>query len=200
MAQTPDGVPPANEGVCDELMYATPGLYGLCVAFCEAQDCDENFENCNPSSRKLVDIYNKRKRSGDPEMPCLAPPPSCPCWTEEQLAGLQFPAAGDQLACVKDWWWVNSNDPNHGVENHDLWMIQLRTDLNQVVYWTELQTTEVSYHQSNDPYCQIRDLCLDGNCSGLNLAIGPLTPEEFAVCEAQVAQSGAARGFDCFQE
>ena len=38
-AQTPDGETPANEGVCDELMFYTPGLYGLCVAFCEAQDC-----------------------------------------------------------------------------------------------------------------------------------------------------------------
>lgn len=38
-AQTPDGETPANEGVCDELIGLTPGLYGLCVAFCEAQDC-----------------------------------------------------------------------------------------------------------------------------------------------------------------
>ena len=31
-AGTPDGFPPANEGVCDELIGGTPGLYGLCVA------------------------------------------------------------------------------------------------------------------------------------------------------------------------
>ena len=34
-AQTPDGETPANEGACDVLLGATPGLYGLCVAFCE---------------------------------------------------------------------------------------------------------------------------------------------------------------------
>ncbi len=40
VAQTPDGETPANEGVCDELLIATPGLYGLCVAYCEALECD----------------------------------------------------------------------------------------------------------------------------------------------------------------
>ncbi len=38
VAQTPDGATPANEGVCDDLKGFTPGLYGLSVAFCEAQD------------------------------------------------------------------------------------------------------------------------------------------------------------------
>ena len=40
-AQTPDGLPPANEGVCDSLQMAKPGLYGLCVAYCEALDCPD---------------------------------------------------------------------------------------------------------------------------------------------------------------
>ena len=39
-ASTPDGMTPAEESVCDELHEATPGLFGLCVAYCEAQDCD----------------------------------------------------------------------------------------------------------------------------------------------------------------
>ena len=40
MAQTPDGETPAEETVCDPLKAdgITKGLYGLCVAFCEAQD------------------------------------------------------------------------------------------------------------------------------------------------------------------
>jgi len=42
MDQTPDGETPANEGVCDALQAdgTTKGLYGLCVAFCEAQDAE----------------------------------------------------------------------------------------------------------------------------------------------------------------
>ena len=40
LAQTPDGDTPAVETVCDSLQEdgITKGLYGLCVAFCEAQD------------------------------------------------------------------------------------------------------------------------------------------------------------------
>jgi hypothetical protein len=65
--------PPAGEGVCDSLKGGTPGLYGLCVAFCEAQGLG------GPE---------------DPGMPCLVeqpqqlpPPPEaeCPCWTVETL-------------------------------------------------------------------------------------------------------------------
>ena len=54
-----------NEGVCDELIDATPGLYGLCIAFCEAQDCqpdyelDDSYENCTPSSPKLLARYTR---------------------------------------------------------------------------------------------------------------------------------------------
>ena len=62
-AQTPDTETPANEGVCDGLLGATPGLYGLCVGFCEAQDCEADYDqatgevtfdaSCRPSSSSL---------------------------------------------------------------------------------------------------------------------------------------------------
>ena len=81
-AQTPDGETPANEGVCDPLIGGTPGLYGLCVAYCEAQDVsDANLGN--PPSNKILDVYNKRRNAGDPVMPCVQEP--CPCWSEEDL-------------------------------------------------------------------------------------------------------------------
>ncbi len=38
--QTPDEETPAEEGVCD-FLQGSEG-YGLCVAFCEAKDCDTN--------------------------------------------------------------------------------------------------------------------------------------------------------------
>ena len=70
---TPDGETPANEGVCDELMGGTPGLYGLCVGFCEAQDCEATFNettgdvtfdaSCKPSSTRLLANYNKRVKT-----------------------------------------------------------------------------------------------------------------------------------------
>ncbi len=95
-AQTPDGETPANEGVCDVLIGATPGLYGLCVAFCEAQDwADEDvpiteaefelLKNRSPSGRILT-AYNRKKTDSDPDMPCILVEEACPCWTAEELA------------------------------------------------------------------------------------------------------------------
>lgn len=90
-AQTPDQQTPANEGVCDELIGATPGLYGLCVAYCEAQDCDpvvadQDPESCVASDRKLLDLYNDHKSPADPEMPCVQV--TCPCWSIEELESI----------------------------------------------------------------------------------------------------------------
>ena len=87
MAQTPDGETPAEESVCDLLNEPgiTPGLYGLCVAFCEAHDADSTFDEivCNPSNGRLLENYNKKMGPLDPPMPCLYP--ECPCWDLERL-------------------------------------------------------------------------------------------------------------------
>jgi len=82
LAETPDGETPANEGVCDELIGTTPGLYGLCVAYCEAQDLDK-FGEQKTSNDTLLKVYNKRRNAGDPEMPCRQAP--CPCWDAAEL-------------------------------------------------------------------------------------------------------------------
>jgi len=82
MAQTADGVTPANEGVCNALQGGTPGLYGLCVAYCEAQDLDLVGDKETPNN-KILGNYRKKMREGDPDMPCIQVP--CPCWNAEQL-------------------------------------------------------------------------------------------------------------------
>jgi len=84
LASTPDGETPANEGVCDPLKGGTGGLYGLCVAYCEAQDLD-SFEKEPPRS-KILQNYNKKKQAGDPDMPCMQVP--CPCWSGAELASI----------------------------------------------------------------------------------------------------------------
>ena len=97
LAQTPDGETPANEDVCDVLQAddVTKGLYGLCVAFCEAQDIAdfsdpitpadlEALEDAIPSGRILIN-YNKKKQEGDPEMPCVVVQEPCPCWSQAEL-------------------------------------------------------------------------------------------------------------------
>lgn len=90
LAQTPDDEPPALEGICDGLQGLTPGLYGLCVAYCEAQDADflspgDDPSAMNPPHRNILQNYNKLKTEADPSMPCVQQPDDCPCWTEEQL-------------------------------------------------------------------------------------------------------------------
>jgi len=93
IASTPDGETPANEGVCDILIGATPGLYGLCNAYCEAQDLD-SFEKM-PPRRKILENYNKKKTVDDPIMPCIQE--GCPCWSDTELAFI----GGDGMAvCI----------------------------------------------------------------------------------------------------
>jgi len=96
-ASTPDGETPANEGVCDVLQGGTPGLYGLCVAYCEAQDLDL-VGNKEPPNNKILANYRKKMQPGDPDMPCVKVP--CPCWTEAELAAITVRAAsGDAISC-----------------------------------------------------------------------------------------------------
>ena len=96
-AVTPDGQTPAEETICDPLKAdgVSKGLYGLCVAFCEAHDfADENIPTteaeldslaANAPSGKILANYNKRKQESDPPMPCIVVEPPCPCFSAAQL-------------------------------------------------------------------------------------------------------------------
>lgn len=99
-AGTLDGLTPAEETICDTLREdgVTKGLYGLCVAFCEAQDLASeqtvlSYEDLvalgvdAPSGRILAN-YNKKKQEGDPGMPCIVEEPPCPCFTQEELQSI----------------------------------------------------------------------------------------------------------------
>lgn len=63
-AKTPDGETPAVEHVCDDLAGAA---FGLCNAFCEAQDCELQ-EELDTSCLQLLESY-RRQTGEDP--PCL---------------------------------------------------------------------------------------------------------------------------------
>ena len=86
-----------NAGVCDGLIGATPSLYGLCIAFCEAQDCvpdytvADPFGHCTPASARLLDLYNQRKQPTDPPMPCVQVSSACPCFDAEDVAAIPTP-------------------------------------------------------------------------------------------------------------
>jgi hypothetical protein len=64
---TPDELPPSQETVCDEEFGAA---YGLCVAFCEANDCDQ-FPNKKPN-KKACEVLrrNYARITGDLDFPC----------------------------------------------------------------------------------------------------------------------------------
>lgn len=64
-AQTFDGRTPAEEQDCDSLNGAA---FGLCVAYCEAQDCDININQ--PSCPQLK--ANFEKKTGSSILPCDA--------------------------------------------------------------------------------------------------------------------------------
>jgi len=59
-----DDITPAEETVCDGLPN---GLFGLCNAYCEAQDCDLSSER--KSCSNLLEHY--QERSGYPGPPCV---------------------------------------------------------------------------------------------------------------------------------
>lgn len=83
LASTPDGMTPSEETVCDVLKTdgVTKGLYGLCVAYCEAQDNDQIDKT--PANPKILANYRRKMSDTDPDMPCVHVP--CPCWTQEEL-------------------------------------------------------------------------------------------------------------------
>ena len=91
--KTPDGMTPAEETVCDQLKAdgITKGLYGLCVAYCEAIDGPaeiiegDDLSELNPPESVLLAIYQKKMKEGDPEMPCVNYIGGCPLWTQEEL-------------------------------------------------------------------------------------------------------------------
>lgn len=90
-AKTKDGVTPAAESVCDELKGGTPGLFGLCNAYCEARDCDDPLVDCGASGEEILASYDSKRRPGDPDMPCLVEAVSCPCFGEADILELSGP-------------------------------------------------------------------------------------------------------------
>ena len=97
IAQTADGITPAVENACDGLKAPgiTKGLYGLCVAYCEAE----------ASSEAVLRNYNKKKKETDPEMPCLEVVVACPCWNTDSLAAAEGP-----VSCVASNGGINSSE------------------------------------------------------------------------------------------
>jgi len=105
---TPDGETPANEGVCDGLKGATPGLYGLCVAYCEAQDLDTIDKE--PPSEKILANYEKKRQAGDPDMPCIQKP-ECSCVSNAELSAMTADGMGSCNRLITNKLTITDNGP-----------------------------------------------------------------------------------------
>lgn len=69
LKKTPDGQTPAEEDVCDVYRGEGPA-FGLCNAFCEAQDCDAPGRKNDTACLQLRD--NFARLTGEPRFPCEA--------------------------------------------------------------------------------------------------------------------------------
>ncbi len=183
-----------NSGVCDELKGASRGLRMMCMAFCEMQACSPDytaadpFENCPRSSKWILARYDARRGPGDPDMPCVKQPAAvaaCPCWTPDELASLRGPSSEDRGANCS----LNADYPTANIMNYDSWRI-FSDPTAPSPYSTSLASFG-SYGADGAPSCQIAD-------SSANISrLMAVTPEQFAACEADVAQSAVNRGLAC---
>ncbi len=168
-----------NRGVCNELQGGTPGLYGLCVAFCEAQRCEPDlslsdpFQSCRPSAQRLLDQYNRRKGAEDPAMPCVQQAEPCPCWSTQEIAGLRHPQQDDRTSCMN-------------TASDSLWSINSSSG----AYST------LAFGSTNSNRCFMTDQCQDGSCLGVTRNL-EITPAQALACRTQAEMAGQYRALSC---
>lgn len=199
---TPDGETPADEDVCDQLKGATPGLYGLCIAFCEAHDCVPDFSlenplaNCKKNDRKLLDKYRQKMRDGDPDMPCVPsqepqepggggeePQVACPCWGPDQLAA--FP--NWDPFCTFEMWNDLEGDGSCWQEVNDIYDSAYFADDDYTEFWVRAAKDDGC---ADGTYCFWWFDCVGGACP--EVPFGELwldiSDEEFEACKEQIRQ------------
>lgn len=196
-AQKPDKQTPAAEDMCNALKAdgVTKGLYGLCVAFCKAKD----HGGASPQSLESIRTnYDKRKKEGDPTIPCAdalaSQPPvavvqACPCWTDAEASAID----GVLTDGSTGWGWpaptshpsVCSTDPTNrylsetGTVNFAMERTYIRTVEQSAIHRCEYQTVRAG---------QVVAYPL------LSVEQGTLTVEQLAACTADLVARQAALG------
>jgi len=209
LAKTPDGETPANEDVCDELQGATPGLYGLCVAFCEAQDHANilvatteqeihALEDAAPSGRILAN-YNKKRKKGDPAMPCMnttTVTDPCPCWAEAELAEIDGVMWDGSPSNSGD---INEPDGHRCVDYTSLnyanvFASEARRTADMSTSAQSIDAPDLGYQMCR--FIRVRN-APDGESTAITLTVGEqtLTAREVAACTASLRNFQANSGF-----
>jgi hypothetical protein len=94
-AQTPDGITPADEDICDSESGAA---YGLCNAYCEAMDCD--YELTSAAEMACLKVRDRFVQQTGRDVPCITPPPECPCYTYQEVAYIaETESSADRFYC-----------------------------------------------------------------------------------------------------
>ena len=190
-AQTPDGMPPANEGICDALHAKgiTPSLYGLCVTYCEALDCDlqqsqaANFTpQCKAAGRQILENYNALKKDTDPPMPCVQQQ-ACPCWTAQEISAIGLTWSPHELDFFP-------NDFSPYYVSYSL--VEIRTSSDGAY-----QSAGVSYYPGQQPAAQ----CVYTYYDALDPTKYIVRSQEISVpqadaCKAQITQQVNSLGND----
>ena len=187
-AETPDGLTPAEETICDPLKAdgVTKGLYGLCVAFCEAQDyaevsdpiTEEELEalyDATPSGRLLTN-YTKRAIATDPPMPCIVVEQPCPCFTADELLSIDG-YAEDGASLINDNAITLATRSYHRESGEDT----------SGLY--EDRFASVIYRRDN--FCTYWDRSEEGTDTYRSLSVrrGTVTEAELVGCKAMLDQS-----------
>jgi hypothetical protein len=202
-ATTPDGITPAEETVCDVLQAdgTTKGLYGLCVAYCEATDSPENLYDDEGNttgllvpSEKILETYNKKAGVDDMQMPCATyyEDSECPAWTNEQLytVGTHVTSQSEGNVQIREddrEMWTTQCDGSSVLDR--LW------DREKVEYNDGTIVTSMAYLQYNtesNGYEGNRAIYMDttcrpdGDCVGTPANYTYLTDEQSNACGQQI--------------
>ena len=189
-AKTPDSKTPAEEAICDPLKAdgTTKGLYGLCVAFCEAQDhadigdpiTEEDLialAESAPSGR-ILESYNKKKSDEDPNMPCVLvqEDEACPCWTPAEVASIDgaLPTGEDLRAACEIY------------DRPGSFFLYERSSINN--------TDDIQIARSYSTSCFYSN---NQGSSDILRTFSPITATQTAECYAQVEEQANRANIDC---
>ncbi len=140
----------AHSGICDTLKGGTPGLFGLCVAYCEANDKDTF------GKTKVLRNYNhKRVKGVDPEMPCIKQV-ECPCFTFDQVS-----AIADRVPEADTSWCINGPNPS----SYTYQDLQVLIGEPPDDPWQEWEARTWDSIGSEEVGCEYRDVSWDGESS-----------------------------------
>lgn len=187
MAGTPDGLTPNNEVICDGLKDATKGLYGLCIAYCEATDSPEDLSSeaeiaaLHKHSAKILENYYKKRQVGDPQMPCAThyDETACPAWTRDQInsVGTHITSASEGIQYRHDDYDYNSTNQKYLIDHETVYSTRIVN--NYVLVQSYNGNNYGSFYDYEYDYSTNTQVRYDYNRVAL-------TDDQYVACEAEI--------------